>query len=89
MNDKIKEYWHIIYYEIDDLNGEYEEKQTCIARHPDSWLKCKTDHNAGMVIMDTDWYILVSFEIVHATQITESDYESYIAENEIRGFVNE
>ena len=85
----MKEYWHIIYYETDDLHGECEEKQTCIARHPDSWLKCKTDHNDGMVSMDTDWYISVSFEVVHSTQITESDYESYMSENEIRGFVNE
>ena len=89
MNDKLKEYWHIIYYETDDLQGECEEKQTCIARHPDSWLKCKTEHNDGMISMGTDWYIPVSFEIVHATRITESDYESYMSENEIRGFVNE
>ena len=89
MNDEIKEYWYILYYEIDDLHGEYEEKQTYIARHPESWLKCKREHNDGMVSMDTDWYVSVSFEIVNATQITGSSYESYMSENEIRGFVNE
>ena len=89
MDTNAKEYWHIIYYEIDDLHGECDEKQTCIARSTESWLECKEGHNAGMVSMDTDWYIPVSFEIVHASKITESDYESYIAENEIRGFVNE
>ena len=79
-----KEYWYVQYLERIDEIGEWEEKVTCVARHPDAWLKCKQEHNLGMVSMKTDWYQITSWEIVNFHTITEDDYDSFMSENVVR-----
>jgi len=76
-----KEYWYVEYLEHDESIGEWEEKVTCIARHPDTWLKCKQEHNQGMMSMKTDWYVNTSWKILNSHAITESDYESFMNES--------
>lgn len=79
-----KEYWYVEYLERDDEIGEWEEKVTCVARHPEAWLKCKQEHNRGMVEMNTNWYQSTSWEIVNFHTITEDDYDSFMDENVVR-----
>ena len=78
MNKQI-EYWYVEYYEKKCCNfGKGTKKATCIARHPNVWLKCKQEFEAARCECGVNVRETLLFEITSTNTITKEDYEIFI-----------
>lgn len=79
MNNQI-EYWYVEYNEKKccDL-GAGTKQATCIARHPNVWLKCKQDFEAARCECGVDVRQTLLFEIVRTNPITKEDYDIFMS----------